>query len=224
MDVPGLVLTGFTALVSSSVVGGLIVFVLHKAISRVFDKDLERFKGDLQREKAAHEAHLKAVNEQELESFKDRLRQAALEHEVRFTRLHEKQAEVTEALYKKLAQAERCFVSLINPMQLAGEPDRQSKLKSAQDAGNEFVTFFDENRIYFDESLCRGIEQFNNESYSAFVEFFVFVAREDRGIDPKMQQERWTAAWDKVKGDLPPIRLEIEKSFRSMLGVSTADA
>ncbi|MFQ5904134.1 MAG: hypothetical protein ACE5JO_10630 [Candidatus Binatia bacterium] len=155
----------------------------------------------------------------DIERFKAQLERTATEHQVRFTKLHETRAEVIAELYKRLAQAQRCFASLINPMQSVGEPPIEEKRKSAQDAGNAFVTYFDENEIYLDPRLCQQIDEFNKQLRESFLTFFVYVLQDPKSRIPD-HTKKWHEAWNKLNDDIPPIREEIANSFRQILGVS----
>ena len=183
------------------IASGLVGFVARSLITHFFNKDLETYKANLQREQALSLAQLE---------------RAALEHQVRFTRLHETRAEVIAGIYRRLAQAQRCFEALVSPFQHAGSPDTNDRLRSAQDAGNEFIQYFDENQIYLDKDTCQLIAVFNEEMRNSFITFWVFVVQQ-QGQPTADQVEKWSEAWKILREKVPPIRKAIEDKFREML-------
>jgi len=181
---------------------GVVVFAigyfLRQVFQQVLSRDLEKFKADLS---ARHDI--------EIERLRKDLRIAASEHETRFTRLHETRLQKIAELYRLLARAHRAFGDYLTTVQPGGAPDP----KDAKERGTEFVEYFSENRIYFEESLCRDIDAADDE--------FMRALSEMEGYPPRMpgRPGKWLETWKGFKDRFPPLRMKIEEHFRELLGV-----
>jgi hypothetical protein len=148
----------------------------------------------------------------DLEKFKQDLRDAAFQRETRFSRLHADRATVIAELYKRLAKAESTFTDFIRPIQFAGEEPHEGRAKAAAACTNELFTYFDENRVYFDQELAQSFEKLQDEFRRTWSTFSF------QGMKPASGKE-WWEAWEKWTQSIPPIRRKIEEHFRKMLGV-----
>jgi len=168
-------------------------FLGRSLMSNALDKDLEKFKGNLQL--------------------------ASTEHEIRFSKLHEKRAEVIAELYKLLVKATWEAESFTSPMEWAGEPDKKEKYNLAMKAIVEYFRFFDLHRIYISPDLCGQLEGFANKLRSPVMKFGIWVRHEHLSdISGEKKDTAWNTAWDSVKNDIPQLRAAIEAEFRLLLG------
>ncbi len=157
--------------------------------------------------------------DKDLEKFKGQLQLAATEHEIRFSRLHEKRAEVIAELYKLLVKATWEAESFTSPMEWVGEPDKKEKYISATNAIAEYFRFFDQHRIYISPNLCAQLEDFAMKLRAPVIQFGVWVRHEhltDKAAEQK--NNAWDSAWASVKNDVPQLRVAIEAEFRMLLG------
>ena len=70
--------------------------------------------------------------DKDLEKFKTELQRTATEHQIVFSRLHEKRADVIAELYGLLVTATWEAQSFASPMEWVGEPDKKTKFKEAR--------------------------------------------------------------------------------------------
>ena len=133
-----------------------------------------------------------------------------------FEKLYIKRAVVIEETYKKMIKTHRAIESLVCPLQLAGEPPKEEKMKSAAKIGNDFIEYFDINRIFFDENLELEIDQLNKKMQGAFTKFKYATMFEIGKQDIK----EWIEAWDEIKERAPKLKGEIEKNFRRIIGIN----
>ncbi len=71
------------------------------------------------------------------------------------------------------------------------------------------MRYFDENRIYLDETLCKKLDELHDE----FLEIQMDVYRsEDEGVHTSPN------AWNKLHQEIPALKKEIEAEFRKLLG------
>ena len=157
--------------------------------------------------------------DKDLEKFKGQLQLAATEHQIRFSRLHEKRAEVIAELYKLLVKSTWEAESFTSPMEWSGEPDKKDKYISATNAIAEYFRFFDQHRIYLSPALCAKLEEFAQKLRLPVIQFGVWLRHEYLTDDAaKKKNETWDSAWDSVKNDVPSLREAIEAEFRMLLG------
>lgn len=161
--------------------------------------------------------------DKDLEKFKGQLQLSAVEHEIRFRRLDEKRAEVVAELYKLLVKAYWEAESFTSPMDWAGEPDKKEKYVSAQNAIADYFRFFDQHRIYVSPELCGQLESFAHELRKPVISFGVWL-RHDHLTDHAAvrKNDAWDAAWKKVREDVPKLRAAIEHEFRTIIGSSAS--
>jgi FMN phosphatase YigB (HAD superfamily) len=178
----------------NAVLLAVLAFLGRSIVTSALDKDLEKFKGQLQ--------------------------VAALEHEVRFRGLHQKRAEVIAELYKLLVKATWEAESFTSPIEWAGEPSKKEKYIAAQNAIAEYFRFFDQHRIYLSKGLCEKLESFAKELREPVIRFGIWV-RHDYLADQAAQKKNddWDSAWKKVRDDVPKLRSAIEDEFRNLIGV-----
>ncbi len=133
--------------------------------------------------------------DKDLEKFKGQLQLAATEHEIRFSRLHEKRADVIAELYKLLVKATWEAESFASPMEWSDEPDKKQKYVTAMNAIAEYYRFFDQHRIYVSPELCLKLEDFAKKLRLPVLQFGVYVRHESLGSDaPQKKNDAWDAA------------------------------
>lgn len=170
--------------------GGLLVWLGRKLTTHLFSKDLEKFKSDL--------------------------REQAAVRQIVYSKLHEDRAKIVAQLFSHLVEFEAAIESLTKPMQWAGELGLEEKARIAAEAGNTVLRYFEGNRIYFDEGLCRSIEELTKELRSVFID----ATPPDEDPDHRIRRE----AWNQFKNRIPTLKASVEKEFRRLLGVALPGA
>lgn len=132
-----------------------------------------------------------------------------------FENIYIERAKVIKETYQKIALMHRAFQSLMAPMQLAGEPSKAEKTKKAVDLANDFIDYFDVNRIFFDENLEIKLNNFNEKMLSVWRKFQFATAEELGRQDIKV----WMEVWTEMKEEIPKLKKEIETKFREEIGI-----
>jgi len=132
-----------------------------------------------------------------------------------FEKLYIERAEVIKETYQKMVRMHRAFESLMAPLQLAGEPSKAEKMREAANLANDFIKYFDINRIYFDEDLEEKINIFDGKMREAWNKFR-YATAEELG---KQDIDKWNEAWKEVKEEIPKLKKEIERKFRKEIGM-----
>ena len=188
---------------TTTVILGAAAYFLRGVFGQILSRDLERFK-----------AEVSMRHDVEIEKLRTDLRITASEYETRFTRLHETRMRIIAELYARLVRAHEAFDEYLFMVQLGEDPD-PAKGKEAVKRWREFMGYFSEKRIYFEEELCRDIE-------AAFGHYS--NAQTLTGLPTEMpgSVELRTKAAVHFSGHFPPIRAKVEQRFRELMGVHKA--
>ncbi len=134
------------------------------------------------------------------------------EFRIRFDKLHEKRLDTIAITYRHLIRTEQAFFNLVKPFTFGGEPSKDKKIKLVNEAAREFLVYFNENKIYFDEPLCLKIDDFFEKIRDSW----------DNLQEIGDSVKNWSELWKNSRDDLLSIRKDIENEFRSLLGVKTS--
>ena len=136
------------------------------------------------------------------------------ERQTRFAWLHTERSKALVTLYRMLATADKAFTDMLRPIQSGGEESTKANIQRASDVANRFFDYYDKNRVFFDPELTRNLRQLESEYRKVWSMFVPHVGQHARGLE-------WAAAWEKLGNDVTPVRSEIEKGIKQMLGVET---
>lgn len=191
--------TFVTTLMATGFASAAFVFLAKILSKHLLSMDLERFK-----------AELKATNEKELERLRADLRIAAFQQETTFAKLHEKRADIITELYSRLVKFDSKLDIMTNPFFQDSSSDSLGREQAAIEAGKDLTHYFTINQIYFDESLCNSIRQLLRTMTIAHLTH----------IDCQVSTQQSTDAWNLLRKEVPPIKNEIERNFRQLLGLT----
>lgn len=159
----------------------------------------------------------------DLESFKGQLQLAAFEHQVRFSQLHERRASILAELYSKVVQLHRTASSFVHWYQSANDADKKRRLKLLWQAADEYVGYFEQHRIYFDETTCAKVDSLNDAlSKATSVLAVIAEEREYLAVTDEQIFDEWKKAVAVLDMDAPKLKKSLEDCFRQILGVEVA--
>lgn len=223
MEWGSIVVAALTSTAFTTVVLCALGWVARKVIERWFVRNLEGYRADLQ-----------ARNTKELEALRMDLRLSSFEHETRFAKLHERRAEILVDIYRQLLRVQDALTSIT----LSVGPSRGTLSNVDFDAAVEeidtFATLVREGRIYFSERLCGVFEVLNLEWLNTFraavylnrgtadvADAYEFSTAEnsEETLLVRHEYEDWVDLLHKATKTIPNIRKDIEKEFRTILGV-----
>jgi hypothetical protein len=126
-----------------------------------------------------------------------------------------KVVEVITELYRRLVAAERAFSVRMNPWREgvsheAITEQEEVDVRAAVLAGNAFLDYFRDNRIWLPKPMSENVEQLSG----------VFIEAWDAYHDPDQQGRfrRKGDAWRRIVKEVPERRSEIEEAMRRVLG------
>ena len=169
-----------------------LVWLIRKIFVHFFDKDLEKFKSDLEKE--------------------------AIEYKIRYERLHSERVEVIKEVYKKISNTYNSFRSLMNPWQGVEEPTQEEKGRRATENANELIYYYEQNRIFFSEELAEDVDVLLSVFKSTWNKFN--DSRISNSIrDEKTSTKQWHEAWKQIEEETPKVKKQLENKFRNVLEI-----
>ncbi|AFK20727.1 hypothetical protein E6P09_19000 (plasmid) [Haloferax mediterranei ATCC 33500] len=172
---------------------GLLAYVARLTIKQYFDKQLQSYQTELDKEA------------------------------VKFTDLHQKRAEVIGEFYVKLAEFDQDMRALVDPMLSRGETSREEKIEIAAESGEELRRFYLKNKIYFSSYVCETMDELLGEYRDMFHDFSVAKIHDaEKSLSESDERiEKWQSNWESLtEAEVPELRDELQSQFRDLLGVS----
>jgi len=180
-------------------------FIARSAFLHFLSHDLE-----------THKAKLTADNALVLERFKAELHATAFKYE----RLHEERLRIFAELYRLLADADKAYRDFLRPIQVGGRQEHRQAMLDGLKKAQDFLSYFEGKRIYFDINLCALIDALEVAFRRALVMLGPLLASDN----DKPIGKAWPDAWKEFMDTVPPLRREIETRARELLGVSDSAA
>lgn len=188
----------------------VVAFLGRTLVTHWLDKDLGRFKSDLE-----HTAT------QQLETLKNRLQIAANEHAILLTKLQERRAEVIGEIYGQISKGVRELTSYVRPLQLVGEEGRVEKAAAARTSLMTALHSFQDKQIWLTAACAEQVEGFLEDLRKTFNRYDTMrqAATRDRGGEAQRQEmDAWMAAWDRLSGEqFAATRRSLESEMRKLL-------
>lgn len=175
-----------------SILAGAIVLIARKAIQQYFDKSLQAYQSELEKEK------------------------------IRYSDLHTKRGEVIAEFYARLNEFDEDMRQMVDPVLLRGDESRDEKIERAVESGEEFRRYYRKHKIYFRPDVCETMESLLSQYRDMFHDFSIRRIHEHNSPTDTASVEEWNENWESLtKNEIPELRAELESQFRDLLGVET---
>jgi hypothetical protein len=146
---------------------------------------------------------------------------AAFERELikqKFEALHIERAGIIKELYYRLIDAEAVAKDLLNYKYV--KPDSipeisQMTVKKIEEI-RETKKFIKQNQIYFNEEICELLDKIIDHLLAALINF---QSSHGDGVSAESRNTFLNEAHEILQKELPKVRTELKKEFRSILGV-----
>lgn len=194
----------------------VIGYLAKQIISQILNKDLEKFKNQLQSENDK----AKLIFEKEIESYRADLNLVYSKQ----LQLYSKKSEIIEGLYHKLIDLHDIMLEMTVSFRNITGKDEQTvqqeefeRVNQAAQKGNEFFKFYSTNKIYFEKETCQLIEELQKKFKDTHSDYSF---RHTFGLPPsEMTYEMAKKAGDRVRDEIPKLMEKLEDDFRKTLGV-----
>jgi LPS sulfotransferase NodH len=201
------------SILSSSLVGGLIVFLLRTwistkvetAIRHKYAVKLEQMRAEMARDQGVA-----------LERFKSDCQRDLRERMVRFESLHARQAEAIAGVYSRLRaflRAVQEYVSVVQGPEVVDQ--KRENVEKVVRARRDLTNYYDDQRIYLTESTADRIDEFIEVVFGKAWDFR-FKVVEKMGSDE--EPEKWEQIAKFMMERAPQLFRSLENEFRQILG------
>lgn len=193
---------------------GGITWLLKSLGQNLIDRRFKAFEKELEIKSREYQAGL----DTDLESHKAKLN---IEH-TQYLKLHERRLEIMVEIYKKIAELDRTMyimTAIMKPIPPGKDINEmeQEQINAANDAYQNFKTFYQDNKIFFNEETCKLLDTLQTMYWDSLWDGT--VRQRIGSTDFKFNYENAKKASDTVREHIPPVRQNLEKEFRTILGV-----
>ncbi len=182
---------------ASGITFALLAYIGKAVLKQVLARDIENHKNTLAKD---------------YEQFKRTLDAVQFEHQTRFSVMQQRRAEVIAEFYRRLSRAE---IAVRTGVGLIAEGDRDAQRQAAADAFNNYFQYFSEHRLFLGQAAGAQSEYLATMMSQSLIDFDVIQYRDD---EKRMKQ--WAQAIDRMLGEFPKARSELELSFHKILGIT----
>jgi len=197
---------------------GFVVWYVKVKIKHVDARSLEKLKNELLIESKEYQKY----NDIELERFKADLNGLNL----KLSALHTERLNVIKELYQHLTRVNSAMYQLTMPMKPIYDDFEKEENERIDRAHDTFKTFNDHfllNKIYFSPELSDKLEKVRKLYFDANWNHLSPTRLKNMGLSKqdalKRGYEEVKKATDVVRNEIPELLEEIEKEFRTILGV-----
>jgi len=142
------------------------------------------------------------------------------------TSLHNKRLEIIEELYSKLVELNNSMAILTNPLKQTNkdfEEYEKELTENASSSYNSFNSFYQKNKIYFNENTNKIIDEILNGFHTAFWDYNQFNFYKNTGVTDREEiiksRKKMMDSYKSVKDEIPKVRKKLEEEFRKLLSV-----
>jgi hypothetical protein len=219
----------------TAILVAVTAWLARSLIGQYLNKDIERFKSDLQ-----------AKSDREIESLKAELKLEIDKASFQFNTLHLKRAEVMAKLYEMLDdlygntqllllefemrqtredidrkhEARRRYQWELVPGIHFLTEEEKAKIDFVGKSARDLYAFYRSHKIYFPREVCAEIDRFLSLANYTASSYQSVAIKDENGelmVNPKVK-ELWEASYRAIPG----ILNDLENRFRSLLGVREA--
>lgn len=221
-----------TTLGGTGILVAALAWLSRSLISSLLTKDFEKYK-----------AELKSKSELAIEEFKSSMQLESQKRIIEYTSLHGKRAEVIADLYSRLFQLQGWIQRLLFEYQhreiredldkkyyqknreewklVEGihtlSAEEEQKVKELSSHMSELYEFYGKYKIYFSSNTCDLIDRFSTLASYLATNYQNVALKDNDGnlyVNPDVK-----VVWDRAIETIPTLLVELEKEFRSILGV-----
>jgi uncharacterized membrane-anchored protein YhcB (DUF1043 family) len=202
--------------IGTAFIVSVIGYLAKKIIGQILNKDLEKFKDQLQSQNEI--ARLKF--EKEIENYKSNLNLVYSKQ----IQLYSKKSEIIEQLYKTLVDLNNSMIEMTQSFRnITGknedtiQQEELDRVNTSAEKGNDFFKFYLNNKIYFGKDTCSLIEDLQKQFKDSHTDYSF---RHTFGLPAsEMTYEMAKKASDRVRDDIPKLMEKLENDFRETLGI-----
>ena len=167
----------------------VVGWLIRHFLDRSFDRDLERYRSEL-----------------------DLVR---IEYETRLSAVQERRAEVIAEVYARLVDAHLGLGGFVTPVQFDTRPYNERR-RDAVVACVAFTDYFPRIRIFLDKDICERLDELAKLTRKVFSLSDLTHIESGAGPEEVGYSQK---AWDEFEDQFPPAVEALEERFRELVGV-----
>ncbi len=143
----------------------------------------------------------------------------------KFTKLHEKRFEVIGEMYTRVVDLQVAMLKLTNPVKFTENYEKEIDIliSNSNNCFQNFNSFFERNRIYFNDTTCLLMDEIRKTFHVAIWDFnehrmYKQMGEDDRQVIKEAHQ-KMIKAYKSMKDDIPKLRQNLETDFKKILNV-----
>lgn len=189
----------------------IAALIIKAIIDKSANKQIESYKSELEKDLSKFQHKL----ELELIEHKENLERLTF----KYSKFHENRIGILSEFYSKLSDLHIYMIELTAMFKVVKENYKQEELErldTTKNAYNEFMFYFERNRIYFNEKTCLLFSEIRDKYYENLTKYnFSQNFSEDAVFSYKILKE----IQDSMQNKIPTIRKELENEIREMISI-----
>ena len=208
-------------IVSGGLAGALVGFLLNswlavrlKAdIETGYQKELERYKSDLECKNAVYIAKIEAQHEESKQLLQHNLELARLEHQIQYSGTYQEIMTAIKKIHALLIKIQRSMNAYTNILESSSGPSKAERRQAVSKLVDDFWEMYDEYRIFLKEELDNEIMKYMNTVGQTGLEFMFKVENN------KSNYQDWIRIDQEIRSQWDTVLSSIRSQFRRILGV-----
>ena len=194
---------------------GIAAWFLQHLISKSADRKFETYKSELDQKAREFQALL----DSKLELYKIELNL----QNYKSTKIYEQQLLIIIELHKKLIDLNRSMLEMTGWNEITGMPEEEIQQKENEQIDstartyNEFMSFYQDNLIFFPQKTVEKIDYIRTEYFNSFHDY---TFGKKFGITSEFTFKQAVEASKKIRDVIQPAIEQLVNDFRNILGVN----
>ena len=204
-----------TSILTSSVITGIFVLILNKAIENKFDMKLEAYKDKL-----------KFASDKELMQLTKDLDSKASEYSIKLSEVFKDQTRIIAEVFRNLLAFRGAIDAFTQTSSISDFDEKETALSCCLQALGTFNAHFTPNEIYIPSDTAEKIKQFAKSLRDIFIKHHIIDKMETSPKPPAMTEqrrgERIFKIYDEISAievQIEPLLKELKRDFQKILGI-----
>ena len=190
---------------------GLALFFIQLLLTKSANRKFHSYKTELDQKTREFQVSL----DSKLELYKAELKL----QNYKSTQVYERQLNVIIQLHQKLVKLNRSMeemTTFLNQVIEDGEKEETERIKAAGKDYNDFMDFFQNNKLFIPQSTTEKLEKIRNEYFNSYNDY---TFGRKYGIKSKFTFEKSKKAGDRIKEEVQPATKQIIIDFKDLIGL-----
>ncbi len=170
---------------------------------------------------------IKVYLDRDIEKFKTNLEKEAIAFRIKYEKLHLERAEIIKEIYKKIVRIrDSAEAYMRNTLNESYTKEKENEIKGKlENELNSLISYYKDNKFFFQERLAQNIDIFIKLVSSSITEFYYSRYNPNNKTGEGSTRE-WGEVLDALKNigeEAFKIILLLEEEFRKIIGIESDD-